>query len=172
MLIVVLQLCHPDAQLESFALHCWHRDDDTLNNYIIEPLRLYMAFLFAVICADSRLTWKNEQSKKYLWTLPLSMDEKDQRFTGRGKFTSRCKLKKEGDGCFMDSAYEWRHVLVFCPRNQHPPKKWRSLSYSPTHSRTLLMSDQLETNSNHRLLMDNIFIYAKISRVDDRIKVK
>ena len=43
-LIAVLRLHQPEAQLESFVLHCRDRDDDDLNNYINESLYLSTAY--------------------------------------------------------------------------------------------------------------------------------
>ena len=50
--------------------------------------------------------------------LNLSTDEQDQRLTGKGEGTVRCKFKREGDGYFMNSTYERGCTLTFCPRNQ------------------------------------------------------
>ena len=63
--------------------------------------------------------------------MSLPADEQDQRLTGKGEGTVRCKFKREGDGYFMDSTCERDCTLTFYPRNQPPPKKWRQKVFHP-----------------------------------------
>ena len=89
--------------------------------------------------------------------------KQDQKFAGGGESTIRCKLKCEGDGYFIVSICERGRTLSFYPRNQPPPNDWRRKGYSPMRSRILFMRNQLEPNSYHRLLIDNLFSSAKFS---------
>jgi len=151
------------------------------NNFGKKPLRRLKQFRTFFTCQDPLKPTPNRTVSPLFKVLPmikwirlvgpmswecglhLGLDEMTMGFQGHHADKMRITYKKEGDGFQCDALCDAGFTYSVFFRNEPPPPQYVRRGFSPLHTRSLWLFDQLK-DSFHRVWVDNLYMSAKFGK--------